>query len=586
MKSFWPEFCKTDAVPVDDPSFTVSSTDPEFIGKVRKSNQCHFVFFRNFSETKTETSTVSVTRPDGYIFKLELNLPYKHSFIGLGNYTTKNGLKIFLSTVPVFVRWIDSSGVETWIIQNDSSTKGQLACGGALKVSGSLVPERFASGKDSIISFKESRGFAVLQNDEGDSLLKILALSARELSTLAVYYKSGHNSLVECPSPTIFWGANGFWYDPSAANPFTIVQSAEDEKIFCISPETISDELVVDDEFSGFEGLRSLPIQKSISIPDFTPILFEESKKVKFGALSWTHLELDSKRRPILDPVQLCYTSGLVAYKLKFDLPQGVDKDYMDLKINMRHVCTVWINGDVIGGHFTYNLGTFRPGTRMGADYGDIYGWETYSVLKEHFKVGANELLILVENLGINRAFGPFNDMQNKRGLLNVQMKGVKFEWYIAGVDVRGLDNAYSVCGIPDDGVFYKPLEAKIADIPVGITKPTWYRGKFSVEQLPGVIAPMQLRLSGKNMAHIFVNNTFIGRYHAGRASQTDFYIPEKLLSAENTVEILTFGNFNRSELKIRVGFYEIDGLLKSGNQVENGKIVVFEQKQLSATKA
>jgi hypothetical protein len=158
---------------------------------------------------------------------------------------------------------------------------------------------------------------------------------------------------------------------------------------------------------SDLEGLSNgdLDFVKEVSIPfaekPFQPISMkhESARVVDFEGLEWIGLPVDkSGTRPLLDPIDLCFTSGHCIYKIEFFISELYD---LTLDINMRHRCTIMLNGTLLGGNLVYSLGVFRAGAKNGPDIGLFGGWAKYKLPAGSLALGSNVLVVIVESFGL-----------------------------------------------------------------------------------------------------------------------------------------------------------------------------------------
>ncbi|EXX79900.1 hypothetical protein RirG_001180 [Rhizophagus irregularis DAOM 197198w] len=108
-----------------------------------ESNAVVFTFLRNFSKTESPKFELFVNyigaQGKKVLFGMQCYLPYKSSFIALGNYVTSTGLKLIFSSIPIHLRILhppsgSDPGREIWIIPvNDG---GEFAFEGEINVDG------------------------------------------------------------------------------------------------------------------------------------------------------------------------------------------------------------------------------------------------------------------------------------------------------------------------------------------------------------------------------------------------------------------------------------------------------------------
>lgn len=202
----------TKTEPVVSTRITVSVKPDKFFFKQRVSTgarNAELTFLRNFSKTKTDMYTVQLRNRSA--ITLIGKLPYKQSFIALGNYTaTSSGLYLHLSTVPIHARIFTtpadavaggggSAKTEVWIIQCDDEISGEMAFAGGVhvnKASDGFIPSvRHVKQSDvSIVSFSgRSSGWcsisALSENESAGPELILIALTGDDLYTLSATFE-------------------------------------------------------------------------------------------------------------------------------------------------------------------------------------------------------------------------------------------------------------------------------------------------------------------------------------------------------------------------------------------------------------
>lgn len=267
----------------------------------------------------------------------------------------------------------------------------------------------------------------------------------------------------------------------------------------------------------------------------------------------------------------------------------------------MRHRGTAWINGRLVGGHVTYGYSFFSAGAKNGPDP-EFFGKRRYA-LKDGLRPGErNELIILTENLGYNR--GPFGlaDFRNRRGALEASLTSRARDeaWYIAGVDASSLDPVFNTAALPGEQKARGPRTGKTAapwqklkrkgpaaldgdaEAPLEERGVCWRRARFAWAAENNLRIPLRLRIDGEIVAHIFVNDIYIGRYWGDFGPQHDFYVPEGLLqNGANEILLGLYAVKPEDEGKrfhVRVLPYTIDP--RSGNLRSDGPIFYSRRKE------
>lgn len=590
-RSFAAELLKTEPSELSvRSSYLVESSMSDFIAKQRTTvgpSRVHFIFYRNFNPKKPVSSTITLSRNHRESVQLGCKLGYKESFVGLANYSTSNGLLLALSTLPIHLKTLSPSGQEIWFIQCDAQKNGQLAFQGGIEIENGTLGPVFVKEDDlSVVSFKANSGWCKIQQiGKPSTALYLIALTGSDLLSLQPIFREEYWSGKSSTYPlAVFWGAYQFDFDFEKRD-LTIHRSSESAPVFAVSSSALGPL----EGFTQASGYTSFVLErkevKQFVLPPALPVLrFDEIKQIDLKRLQWQPVPLlPNSTRPSETPIDLCFTSGQVVYKLVFQLTT-VPNEGLKFDINMRHRVAILLNNKSIGGHMTYSLGTLRPGSKNGPDIGNMAGWKKYSLPASELLAGENEIYCVVESLGLNRAPGPIDDIRSPRGLMDAKIEGAvgRLTWFISGVDVRNLSQVFNHCGIPEEGQPWTPIGGEgLLQIPKGVVVPTWYKSKFSYDLSPAVNAPLRLSISGSNMAYIYVNETFIGRYYGlNQGPQHDFYVPAGLVKATNSFAILTFGIGEETNLNIafkRWKFASDSSLIcGSGNINEDGREFVL----------
>ncbi|CAG8445632.1 14478_t:CDS:2 [Funneliformis caledonium] len=595
-QSFSDVFARTERV--DVPSVNASVKDVFNLQRQTVNDQSGqgnvvvFTFLRNFAEKKHYQFQLFVNHTEiqgeTQTFAMQCYLPYKSSFIALGNYITSTGLKLIFSSIPIHLRILhpqsdDDLGREIWIIPvNDV---GELAFEGEINIEGNLQPSiRKVGHSINIISFNGGKGFAKVKHAEDPKELVIIALDDDSLGTLhAVFdephWAQAHNKPVNLPhSPSIVsWGTQNFYFD--FENNTAEIEYGEYEKgVSILSLQRPSIDIRLDSNQTyplPFIYKKQLTAGDKSSVIHTTPELFDWSTRVtEFSDLEWRPIELKNG-----GAVENYYTSGHVLYRTSF--PSVKSDKRIQLSINMRHRCTIFVNGNFAGGHTTFNRNFFFPGAKNGPEIFTFLGGNKYDITQFVKNYDDNFVVILVENLGISRQSVIFNDVHNPRGLISAKISGLsrgsKVEWEICGVDVRGLEIPFITSGIPDEHKRTGWVKSKSVNeygvIPNDGIRWWSFNFRHPVDQrYEGIIiAPLRLVLFGSFTSYIFLNGTLIGRYYGnGDCSQHDFYLMDGLLNfqEENRITLMIYGweLVPDKDIKVEVRGWEIDEVNKSGN--------------------
>ncbi|KAJ3326710.1 hypothetical protein HDU76_012715 [Blyttiomyces sp. JEL0837] len=469
--------------PIESNARTIIVTPNKILSRQRISvatSQGELSFFRNFTNNKKPDYTVHLERRTAVTLKG--SLPYKQSFIALGNYkSVESGLHLLFSTMPIHLRIktiIDNQPAEVWVVQSDNVISGQMAFHGDVKFGNEKstlrpdiksVPESLAS----VVSFTSSKGWFSLRRattvdtdaDEQCNDLYIIALSGDDLYTLTATFENqqwfGEDGGVKIKPDLkelvkrhgvdgnpllVAWGAYNIRHD-IGENHLEVEWRTHDQSLFVLFAEeklhtsNLSGYFQkhegganVDDPYVNFPGLY---IRKRATTPtspvktanrEFAKLSNWWSRSVDFTSWHWQSLEL----KPLT-------VSNLVVNR-----------------------CTVYVNGTVLGGHTTYSLQLFKPGAKNGPDpYPD---WTSFTIPKDLLiKDADNEIILLIESFGLSRQAFALNDVRNPRGLIGVKLVSstprclsrrvtkVEFKLQVAGVDVTTIQQPYGISGLPDE---------------------------------------------------------------------------------------------------------------------------------------
>ncbi|KAI8904701.1 glycoside hydrolase superfamily, partial [Gorgonomyces haynaldii] len=520
VRSFMKYFAQTEPIKtVIRPAFKITSSLDTFISGHRKSlvENVEFVFFRNFNKLKRQACTLTLGRVGKEPVQLITKLGYKRSFIGIGSYTPKTGPRLLLATIPIYVK-TTLNDEELWVVQCDDEISGQLAFYGPVETKGSLEPLVRVDGDLSIVSFAKSSGFCRIAVAGSEKHLNILALTGDDLYTLHptfeedYWYKFTTKQTTEDPLH-VFWGVYQTQFDPKTKN--LEIGQLQQSHLYQLDPK--SENLV-----------QSLALQEPLQIAEDPTLSFHSKTELDFSLVPWQRLSVQ-KTRPLQNTIDYSFLSGHVLYKLVFES----EKETV-FRINLRHRGTVFVNSKLLGGHLTYSLELYKPGSKAGPDKLSG-GHHKYVIPQEMLRKGENELVVIVESFGLNRCPFTINDSRNPRGIIEVKSDSVphnKIQWFIAGVDIRTLSMPFNHTGIPDQE--HKTAiqeEGKAVKIPV--ENPVWYDGSF--EYHSETKAPLRLHLEGNATAYVFFNGFLLARYYGYQEGpQRDFLLPEGFILQKN----------------------------------------------------
>lgn len=318
---------------------------------------------------------------------------------------------------------------------------------------------------------------------------------------------------------------------------------------------------------------RDLLSSPTYAVPLSEPLL----RSVDWGAdVAWTPIAYADR-----NPLYHHYTSGHVAYRLRFRLPRRARRQpRVKLTINVRHVGTVWVDGAVVAGQVCYSHNAISAGAMHFADV-HYAGRKTHD-LTPHLSAdsddGEHTVVILVESLGQSRSPFLLNDVRNRRGLLSARLSRVASDlrWDIVGVDVTKLRDPFNTSGLPLEGEATAPsLPAASSTIGGGAAaawtplaggggggggstlsipltpRPglVWVRAHFDAPATAagaplagcgrgsGLAYPLRLVLDGAPAsAHLWINGLLIGRFIEPLGPQSSFYVPDGLLTERHNL--------------------------------------------------
>lgn len=270
------------------------------------------------------------------------------------------------------------------------------------------------------------------------------------------------------------------------------------------------------------------------------------------------------------NPLEHGYLGGCILYRCRFQAKPG--KTW--LKLSVRHKCGVWLNGRLLGGHHTYNPGMFRPGAMNGPDLrpGDTH---TYRLNEHLLQDRENELLILVESLGLSKGVSFVADTRNPRGILSADLLPMPrtCSWSIAGRDVTTLPDPYNTCGLPEEDEMLARSRDSLTALDRGLRVPesgvVWFSGLFEWKCPRDQHRPLRLELGGEHNVYIFLNGHAVGRYWGGMGPQSSFHLPEGLLLKGWNRITLACWSLKPGSLAAELKYYRIDP--SSGNLVRQG---------------
>lgn len=493
LQSFSDVMVRTDAVPPK--SHTVKSSLANTICQQRRSSgtstnsSAELTFVRNFSserldrfelilapKTKKEAST-----------RLSCYLPYKASFVALGNYTALNSdIHLVLSATPIHIRGY-SGNKEVWIAALAESGPTEMA------FNGSMVLEEYGSQPSSttsgiklqssvtdkylhVLSVPEGTksGHVVLasaQESNKRPQLHIIFLDQKTLMTLYCYYDNRHvtrkdqeitSKGIKASTPQLVtWGSYNTLYNPHSK--VLTVDSTESERqlhvlLFGSSPSHVTS---VNSVYGSGLKYQPYPLKGSETIKldlKTTSLWVQlneegihlddwETRATDFQALEWKDCPRLSSSSDRFKYVAMDYhfTSGHVIYRGRFKTleQQGSKVDQrVWIKVNIRHRMTAYVNGVCVGFHMVYSRQLLTPGAKMGLDP-NIFGLGSHEILIPEEALAASigrgqgisrvdkghhdqehEIVLVIDSFGLSRQPFVVDDIRNPRGLISAQVRG------------------------------------------------------------------------------------------------------------------------------------------------------------------
>ncbi|MBN2153295.1 MAG: beta-galactosidase [Candidatus Lokiarchaeota archaeon] len=517
-----------------------------------------FYYFRNFTGNKDEFAVTLAdgTRvPKGGWHVLEP----RDSLVAVGNHGAGD-FTIKFCSMPVLVKATTARGTIMVVGRNGGELlldgDGFKAAGGATLVEeAGFTRVQFASPGLATVSSRAGR------------ILDIVCLSMEEALTCNTRFMEGES--------VITWGAHESYF--TRENTVEI-HALGKQRVHLFSSRNA--EGFSDVDGSPFPGLKVAELGEDADDVDVDPSGWERMK-IGPGQVSWKAID----RATQLDPIDHGFMCGHVIYKCTFN--PGDAKD-LSIKLNIRHKAAVWLNGKCVGGHHVYNLAAlidpFHPGSINGPDPLRL-GGRNYN-LSGAIKPGKeNDLLVLVENLGHGKQFFMFDDCRIPRGILSVKFSKelASEKWFIAGIDVTKLDDAYSTSGLPGEREAVGGGKARWEPADELSLQPddmvTWFRTSFSWSAPVGVSVPLRLHLEGSHNASIFLNGHLVGRYWGEQGPQHDFYLMEKYLRAEN---VLVLGCWTTTDDSFSAEIMPYLVKADSGNLDEGGILAATKEYRFS----
>ncbi|KAF9292572.1 hypothetical protein BGZ68_003478, partial [Mortierella alpina] len=439
LQSFADIIVRTDVVRSSQAVLTVRSSLQNTICQQRQSlvrnatlGPVQLVFIRNFSEQKLdrfELSTVVNSHGEGSGksgVKLSCYLPYKSSFIALGNYSTLNpDIHLVLSATPIVLRGFSRDGnKEIWIAAlAGASSATEMAFSGDVFIKHSGVQTASLASEIKLRQCPENKQISVLSVPEGATcahvvlasapksssssrpLLHIIFLDQSSLSTLYCHYDNCHAKKVPATSglldaknmasspKIITWGSYNARYD-SKHQELTVESTEHQQELHVLSFDDSDTSLPDGSPHSLIFGpdlpyrlikLKATPAAKLALQPtsrwvehyqNGIDLRGWEKRHTNFKSFAWKDCPRQSPYSDVFRHVSLDYhfTSGHILYRGTFKTHQSslllpeASQSTMWLKVNMRHRVIAYVNGVCLGSHMTYSRQLLSPGAKMGYD--------------------------------------------------------------------------------------------------------------------------------------------------------------------------------------------------------------------------
>lgn len=492
LQSFSDVMVRTDAV--SPKSHSVKSSLANTICQQRRSSgtstssSAELTFVRNFSSERLDRFEVTLapkTKKEAPT-RLSCYLPYKASFVALGNYTTLNSdIHLVLSATPIHIRSY-SGNKEVWIAALAESGPTEMAFNGSmmLKESGcrssttsAIKLRTSAEDKDlHVLSIPEGTmsGHVVLastQESNSKPQLHIIFLDQKALMTLYCYYDNCHvarkdqegaSKTTKASTPQLVtWGSYNTLYNPHSK--ILTIDSTESESelhvlSFGASPSHVTG---VNSTYGSGLQYQAYPLKGSettkldlkttsrwVQLNEKGIHLDEwETRATDFQTLEWKDCPRLSSSSDRFKYVAMDYhfTSGHVIYRGRFKtLEQQGSKVARQvwLKVNIRHRMTAYVNGVCVGSHMVYSRQLLTPGAKMGLDP-NIFGLGSHEILIPEEALAAStgraqgvsransghrdqehEIVLVIDSFGLSRQPFVVDDIRNPRGLISARVRG------------------------------------------------------------------------------------------------------------------------------------------------------------------
>ncbi|KAJ2701736.1 hypothetical protein H4218_001227 [Coemansia sp. IMI 209128] len=511
-------------------------------------------------------------------------------------------LSLVAASKEIYTRVALALGAEVWVCAEESIQEGQLFFDGECKVSGHAEVEivDVDHAKDHKFSFvipKPGPGVATVTGESG-ATVHIVLLAQSDLDTLVVdygsfdYEKAKHDGATGA-MPAAAWGADGILMASHGSVELVQTRDNATSRVVVVSrlqPQGCTGMRVFEDSSdSAYHGHRFIwhYVADTSEQPDDTCMEVSvrglERRITNWDTLPWKllptmadletmdEINLMSWQRDLgtfaYQATDIGFNASHVLHRCQVRLkPQHLTASTIKLQLNVRHRCTVWVNGINMSGHETFHEPSAEPGSlaaciesmrNAGAACGpDRWGGTaTYDVTKA-INISAaddedgalNEVIVVIESYGLGTQADGANDARAPRGLLAAYWHGfnligedhddseihdhshdkrteqLKIRWEICGVDVTQLQQPYGSSGFPDEGTqagWQPTVEHPFApqgwstrlniDVNVGVQ---WWHWKMEPAN-EHRDEPVYLTVSGKVVAYVWVNGLLLAKHRA-----------------------------------------------------------------------
>ncbi|KAJ2672130.1 hypothetical protein IWW42_003035 [Coemansia sp. RSA 1085] len=514
-------------------------------------------------------------------------------------------LVLAASSKEIYARLSLTQESEAWICAEESVQSGQLFFLGECTVSGHAEVEVVSveHAKDSKFSFvipKPGPGVFRVSSNAGVSVT-VLLVDQQALDTLVVAYRTynrittlSNGSTQTALATAAAWGTDGI--SISGTNMVDILCPSDKSEIVVVSqqqPQLGSTKLLpnpnsdihVTADLGQHDILWNYVVHSEQS-EAITSVSGFERRTTSWDNLPWKllptmadletmdEINIMSWQRDLgtfaYQAADLGFNASHVLYRCQVRLkPKHVTSRRILLQLNVRHRCTLWVNGTNMSGHQTFHVQHSRPGTvsslvesmrnpgaSAGADrWGGTFTFDVTNAMRlssaEDEEGALNEVHIVVESFGAGTQANGNNDARTPRGLISAYWHGFNFvgedhddseihdhehdkrtdqmraKWEICGVDVTKMFNPYNSSGFPDETA----QAGWTAAVEHPLVLPEWStRVQLNVDagvqwlrwQLPATkndCQPVHLRIRGKAVVYVWVNGILLSKH---RPSDSD----------------------------------------------------------------